>query len=149
MDRLEEYLRRTGSSGFEDFEAHLDGCRDCREAVTAMERQSQLLRNVFQVNEAEPVPGFYSRVLQRIDVQKRPSLWSVLLDPQFGKRLMYSTVALLLLLSTYMVSTEPGEEQVAAAGTQKLVVESDAVDLGINLDKDRDTVLVRLTSFSE
>lgn len=149
-DRLEEYLRRTGSSGFEEIDAHLSACQDCREAVDAMERQSQLLRSAFQVEQADPAPGFYARVLQQIDVQARPSLWSLLLDPHFGRRLVYSTVALLLLLSTYMVTTEPGEdEQVVTTAAEKLVVESDAVALGANPDKDRDVVLVHLSSFSE
>jgi anti-sigma factor RsiW len=150
-DRLEEYLRRTGSSGFEEIEAHLSACQDCRRAVSAMERQSQMLRSAFHVREeVEPGAGFYARVVQQIETQGRPSLWSLLLDPQFGRRLVYSTVALLLLLSTYMVTTEPGEdEQVVTTATEKLVVESDAVALGANRDKDRDTVLVHLSSFSE
>jgi hypothetical protein len=146
-DRLEEYLRRTGTNGFEEVEAHLKACGECRRVVSAMEQQSALLR-ALRAEEQEPAPGFYGRVLRQIETSRKPSFWSVLLDPQFGRRLVYSTLTILLLLSTYIVSTEPGDEPIVATATQTLV-EGDSAELGANPERDRDRVLVHLTSLSE
>lgn len=147
-DRLEEYLRRTGTNGFEEVEAHLTACVECRQAVLGMEQQSVLLRALRTEEQVEPSPGFYGRVLRQIETGKKPSLWSVFLDPRFGRRLVYSTLTILLLLSTYIVSTEPGEDTMVASATETLV-EGDSAALGANPDRDRDMVLVQLTSFSE
>jgi hypothetical protein len=96
----------------------------------------------------EPAPGFYGRVLRQIETSTKPSFWSVLLDPQFGRRLVYSTLTILLLLSTYIVSTEPGDEPIVATATETLV-EGDSDQLGADPERDRDRVLVQLTSFGE
>ena len=149
-DRLEEYLRRSGSGGFEEIEGHLNGCPECRQAVVGMEEQSLLLRGAFRTAEQmDPAPGFYARVLGQIDGQRRPSLWSVFLEPQFGRRLVYSSLTLLLLLSTYMVSTEPGEDQIFASLPERTLAEGRSAELGTDTDRDRDTVLVHLTGFTE
>jgi hypothetical protein len=147
-DRLEEYLRRTGTNGFEEVEAHLKACGECRRIVSAMEQQSVLLRALRAEEHVEPAPGFYGRVLRQIETSTKPSFWSVLLDPQFGRRLVYSTLTILLLLSTYIVSTEPGDEPIVATATETLV-EGDSDQLGADPERDRDRVLVQLTSFGE
>ena len=113
-----------------------------------MEQQSVLLRALRAREQTEPAPGFYGRVLRQIETARKPSLWSVFLDPHFGRRLVYSTLTVLLLLSTYIVSTEPGEETIVASATETLV-EGDSAQLGANQDRDRDRVLVQLTSFNE
>jgi hypothetical protein len=147
-ERLEEYLRRTETHGFEEVEAHLKACGECRRIVSAMERQSVLLRALRVEEQVEPAPGFYGRVLRQIDAGATPSFWSVLLDPQFGRRLVYSALTILLLLSTYIVSTEPGDEPMVASATQTLV-EGDSDQLGADPERDRNRVLVQLTSFGE
>ncbi len=149
-DRLEDYLRRTGSSGFEDIEAHLSGCGECRQALAGMEDQARMLRGAFRTTEQmEPPGGFYARVLRQIESQRRPSLWSAFLEPQFGRRLVYSSLTLLLMMSAYMVSTEPGEELMLSRSPEQSLVEGRSGELGSDPERDRDTVLVHLTSFSE
>jgi predicted anti-sigma-YlaC factor YlaD len=66
-DGLEDYL-----AGREHprFTAHLAACSDCRENVNRIIRQNQLLR-LLRVESADvaPSPGFYARVIDRIDAR--------------------------------------------------------------------------------
>ena len=69
-----------------------------------MQEQSLLLQALRPEADAEPAPGFYARVLDRIESQRIPSVWELLLDPAFGRRLAYASLTVLLLLGTLIVT---------------------------------------------
>ena len=71
IQRLEEYL--DGGGPFPEVEEHLRKCTGCKEELDAMRAQSALFRHAFR-SEVEPDPGFYARVMNRIE--PRPSLRS-------------------------------------------------------------------------
>ena len=88
---LEDFLRENGSP---EFAAHLETCRECRGEVERMREQALALRVLRAEQELDPSPGFYARVTARIEAQSRPSIWGVFLEPAFGRRLMYASLAL-------------------------------------------------------
>ncbi len=142
---LEDFLQ--GSAGPE-FLAHLKACPDCRTQVERMREQAAMVRLLCVDEEMAPAPGFYARVTAQIEAQGSSSIWSVFLQPVFGRRLMYACLTMVVLLGTYLVTVESSEQQVAStAAEQYLADEHPAV--GTNPQHDRDVVLVRLATFDE
>ena len=142
---LERFLRGSGSA---DFLAHLDACHECREEVDLMTEQAAMLRLLRVEEELSPSAGFYGRVMTRIETQSRSSLWSVFLEPVFGRRLMYASLTLVVLLGTYLISTEATEPVVASTAAEQYLAEQHPA-VGANQQQDRDVVLVRLATYGE
>lgn len=95
-----------------EFHSHLEHCEECATELKQLERQSQLLRSLRSPGEIEPRAGFYARVLERIEAQPA-SIWSVFLDRKFGLRLAIASAALVALLGTYLVTSEPSGPEFA------------------------------------
>jgi anti-sigma factor RsiW len=140
---LEDFLRDDGGP---EFAAHLDACPECRDQVERMREQALELR-VLRA-EAAPAPGFYARVMARIETERRPSLWSLLLEPAFGRRLMYASLTLVVLLGTYLIATESVEPVTASTPAERYLAEEHPA-VGANPQQDRDVVLVRLATYDE
>ena len=158
-DNLEGYLN--GSNDGEtpqDFAAHLASCSACAEELHIMQQQTQMLRVLRAGGDLEPRAGFYARVMDRIEKQGSDSFWSIFLEPAFGRRLAIASAALVLLLGTYLVSTEPGDHGLTPSSVAVMqqpdapdVVPSDDVTLPgpDSLQQQRDAVLVNLASYQE
>ena len=146
-DRLEECLE-----GIRDpeVEAHLSSCASCRETVDAMRTQAALFRSLKAPAPIMPPPGFYSRVMARIETQQPSSLWDILLDPIFGRRLVYASLTLVLAMTTYLMVSQPPRE-LAASPEAIIATPSDEnpAAIGANPQRDRDSILVTLTTFEE
>jgi hypothetical protein len=88
-----------------------------KQEVLEMMDMSRQIRTSFRVppeleDELAPAPGFYARVMARIEAEGVPqSIWSFFVDPVFGGRLMLASLSLVLLLFAvnYLNSSE-GEE---------------------------------------
>lgn len=107
-DRLEEHLHgKSSSGGMKEFRSHMDSCPECRGEVTLHEEQRLQLSSLRSPAEMDAAPGFYARVMSRVEAEGRPSLWNMLLDPVFGKRLVYATLAVVMMMSAYLAVTEP------------------------------------------
>ncbi len=90
VDGLEEYLAgNSGGPRLAAIEQHLAGCASCRQAVEAMQKQQQVLRSLRSPREMAPAPGFYARVMDRIEAQRALSIWSIFLQPAFSRRLSF------------------------------------------------------------
>lgn len=161
-DNLEEYLKGSPSNISQDFQAHLEACQDCAGQLREMEAQAELLQALRPGNEIEPSAGFYARVMDRIETQGRASIWSLLLEPAFGRRLAVASAALVVLLGSYFVASELSEPMVAAAPAAVASSARSSPDLSAPpaleqaADRDsaqqqrqRDAVLVNLASFHE
>lgn len=150
-DRLEDYLRGSlDEASVREFEARLAGDPATREAVERMHRQSALLRSLRAPSPVEPSPGFYARLMDRIERQRKPDLWTLLLDPAFGKRLVYATLTLLIMMGTYLVTTEPVSE-VAMSSPERILAEASPApetpfDEAEDYERDREAVLVHFVS---
>jgi len=108
MESLEEYL-----SGLLDpaerrrIEAHLHDCPGCRAGIDGMTELSSLF-GVLQNQECEPAPGFYSRVVERIEAASaEPSFASLFaFDLVFARRLAFSCMLTLAVLGSVLISRE-------------------------------------------
>ena len=143
--RLEQLLSDTAQQA--DTSDHLASCAACAEEFSQMRAQSQLLRGLRAPEEMEPAPGFYARVMQRIEEEGVCSIWSVFLEGPFGKRLVYASLALALILGVWVVSVERADGHL---GSEPVIAEQSHRDLPVTGDPahQRDVVLVNLASYS-
>ncbi|MFN3327039.1 MAG: anti-sigma factor family protein [Bryobacteraceae bacterium] len=147
---FEEYLAGSEEpGGLRDFHAHLAECGECREMVGAMKQQASLLRELRSPAAEEPRPGFYARVMARIESQARPSFWAAFIEPAFARRLVYSSAVLLVLLGTYLFSSDP-QEVVITHGPEFIMAEEDYPAIPVYSQEDsRDVILVNLATYRE
>jgi hypothetical protein len=94
----------------------------------------------------EPPPGFYARVLQRIENTAKASIWAGFLYSPFRKRFAYASLSLALLLGMYVFVEEKADldpHEQAAIVQQSNSAESVFGDQS----QQRDAVLVNLASY--
>ncbi len=154
-NNLENYL--TGSlpaQEHEIFEAMLASNSEEREQLEWMLTQSKLMRETLRTPpevaaELAPAPGFYARVMARVEAEAQPSFWSIFLEP-FGRRVAYASVALLLVMGLLMLSTPTeAEPELAEAPGQVLIDDHPEVHLVGDTADDRDRVFVSLTALDQ
>jgi len=160
---LEDFLKREEGSVPElpaEFQSHLGECEECSQELRSLEGQAQLLRSLRSPRDIEPRAGFYARVMERIEAQPA-SMWSVFLERKFGLRLAVASAALVALLGTYLVSSEPSGPELASSAAVVLtdtprVAEADIQttgapqqDDGLQQKQQRDAVLVDLASYHQ
>lgn len=142
QDHLEQVLAgsRDGRSG--ELDGHLKNCEECSGEVEAMREQARLLRNLRA--EAEPRPGFYARVLERIEAEGPASIWNVFIESAFGRRIAMASMVLALLFGVYVVTAEQKEHS-------GVTISADAPGQIWNQPgtPDRDAVLVNLVTYRE
>jgi len=149
-DRLEEYLRRSpGKQVSFEVEEHLRLCEECREEVSWMQEQSRLLQALTPVRTIDPAPGFYARVMERIEARETPSIWSIFLQPAFGRRIFATSLALACLLGGFLAFTETQLEHSRPAAASIMAVEEHPPGLGQDVQRDRETMLVTLATYHE
>ena len=150
---LEAYLSgERAAPQLAEFHAHLSHCAECRASVEAMTQQSQLLKSIRPEQSLDPTPGFYARVLDRIESQRSDSFWSIFLEPMFGKRFGYAAFAVFLILSG--VALVGGQESVSASSsTPEAVLATHSMAYppapGLDQQHDRDVVFAKLASWSD
>lgn len=150
LDGLEDYLDGKGPTM--EVERHLAECASCREELASMQAHSALLRALRDPAEsAEPTAGFYARVMNRIESEGKPSLWTLFGESLFAKRLGYASMTLLVLLGTVFVSTEESaEEHFTAYAPEAIMAEqAEAPVTATDRDRDRDVVLVNLATYQD
>jgi predicted anti-sigma-YlaC factor YlaD len=148
QDHLEEVLEGKQDGAIQ---AHLAACRECREQVEGMSLNRKLLQVLRDPEESEPAPGFYARVVSRIESMDRASFWDLLLDPVFGRRLVFASLALVVFMGTYLLLYTPARNEVAFS--PEAIMAAPATDpqqaLGADPQRDREVVLVSLAALSE
>lgn len=150
---VEEYLAGSDSLPRE-FTAHIAECEECRRNVAELQEQSQLLRvlRLAEDAEVEPGVGFYARVVERIDSQRQSSIWSIFLEPAFGRRLAVASAVLAVMMGVYLVSSEPSGMAPMASNSQAVMLAGEDEPgpvLGAGQDQDRGSVLVNLVTYQE
>jgi hypothetical protein len=144
--RLEVYLENPEGVGRE-FEEHLAECRECAGELKGLAEVSGLVR-VLRVSNSDPDPGFYGRVMGRIEEQAKPSVWSILHDTAFGWRVAVASAAMALVMAGYLVTTEPSREPGTSVVGSETSLEADSGSPA-QLEQDRDSVLMTLASYRE
>lgn len=146
VEGLEEYLAGTAKGArLAGIRRHLEGCAACRQAVEAMRAQQGLLQELRSGIEMGPAPGFYARVMERIESQRARSIWSIFLDPAFSRRLSYASLALLVALSA-AVWSGTGEPAVDEGNPMVVIATGMPEAPGLDPGHDRAVVLTHLVS---
>jgi hypothetical protein len=150
-ERLEEYLRGAGEQGhLVEFRAHLGSCGSCREEVGAMEAQARLLRVLGKAEKIEPAAGFYARVMEIIETRRVVSLGNAFLEPAFERRLIFASLAAVILLGSYLFYTEQRPSFEASSPVTIMAAEPlDQDRFGADPQSDREAVLLSLASYQE
>lgn len=102
-----------------------------------------LLAELKAPEEISPRPGFYARVIDRIESQRSKSIWSVFTEPLFGRRLVVASGVLMLILGAALfVPGSEFDDEVAAMGQASVVISAAP-------DQDKDAVLMNLVTYQE
>lgn len=143
-DRLEELLTRGASQ--QETNQHVGECPECSSELGVMREQAEWMRLLRPTQEAEPVAGFYARVLQRIEHHARHSIWYGLVYSPVGKRLAYASLSIALALGLYVMASEHFDQtQYAHAAKQQQRVSPEVSGASTPAEQ-RDAVLVNLVS---
>ncbi len=128
-----------------ELDTHLTSCSGCRNELAALQASVQDLRLLRPAENAADgmTPGFFLRVLQRIEEQRQVPLWTMLLDPGFGRRLVFACLMLLALLGGYVAVLDPLEVQ---HFPEAILAERPAYRLGPDLNRNRTAMLVTLAA---
>jgi len=152
-DHIEDIVAGVESASVAE---HLKACEECRSDVTAMRAHSAALRELRAPDDAEPRPGFYARVMERIEAQGPASIWNLFIESAFGRRIAVASLALALLLGMYVISSERAADQPIVAGQQaqpSVVLGEDAPGRVITQmsgnQSSNDDVLVNLVTYQE
>ncbi len=124
---LEDFL--AGVSNREErgrIEAHLNECVACRSEVEAMREMSSLFSTLRSPEPFVPAPGFYARVVSRIEEQQPVSFWAGILQPAFGRRMALASLLALATLGTVLVTRETEEYASGPSPEMIMAVERDA-----------------------
>jgi len=149
-EHLEDYLQHGTARPLPvEFEAHLESCKTCREEVGRMKSQAMLLRGLSVQEEIEPAAGFYARVVRRIEAQRPATIWDAFVEPLFVRRVAYTCVAVILVLFSYMVRTEPVEPMASTSPEFIMAVEPQSQLAGASPEQDRQAVLLTLATYQE
>jgi predicted anti-sigma-YlaC factor YlaD len=141
QDHLEEVLAESNPAAA----AHLAECGECREEISALRSHAAMLRTLRANDDTlAPRPGFYARVMERIEAQRPIDIWQLFFDSVFGRRIAMASMALALLFSLYLVSSERLAQPVSIS-----VEDRSGMALSTAGLPDKDTVLVDLVTYRE
>lgn len=145
-DRLESLLAKDSSvEDCQSVESHLASCRECSTEVEAMKAQLSLLGLLRPSDEAEPTAGFYARVMQRIEESAPVSVWSFFINSAFSTRLAYASLAVALLLGTYLITEESQDGHIGGRFVAHQT--ADVTPVIGDQQEQRDAVLVNFASY--
>src|SRR5258708_10628168 len=149
-DNLEEYLKGSTHRVPQEFHTHLLVCEECASELRLFQGQAEMLRLLQTDRELDPRAGFYARVMDRIEQRGSSSVWAALLQPNFGRRLAMASAVFVMLLGTYLVSTDSVETDVsptgiALTGTPPATAVADQDNL--RQERQRDAGLVNLRAY--
>ena len=162
-DHIEDVLH--GRETLKHAREHLAQCDECRSEVRGMQEQTALLRELRAPEElaGDLRPGFYARVMERIEAEGPISIWNLFIESAFGRRIAVASLALALLIGVYLVTSERSAEDSAIAlesqevgAGQILVAGEDApareitrVDQLQTDESSEDAVLANLVTYRE
>ena len=144
-ESLEEYLSGVLEPAVRRrIETHLNDCASCRADVDSLADVSRLFGALR--NEAyEPAPGFYARVVERIEASGTPSLAGLFgFDLAFARRLAFSCMLTLAVLGSVLVSRQATYR---ATVTPEAVLSQDSAVEAAGSTLAQDNMLLTLTAY--
>jgi predicted anti-sigma-YlaC factor YlaD len=162
-DHIEDVLR--GGDALQPAREHLAQCDECRTEMQGMQEQTELIRELRAPEDfaADLRPGFYARVMERIEAEGPISIWNLFIESAFGRRIALASLALALLIGVYVVTSERSAEDATLAlqapqmsTEQTIVAGEDApareitrVDESQTDESSQDAVLANLVTYRE
>ena len=149
VDSLEKYL--SGDLHGEELrrcEALLEAHPAERDQVLVFREQNELLRELRAPRELDPAPGFYARVMERIETQTASSIWAVFFEPFFARKLMYASLALFVVLTSAAVTSTQHPAMHEAVPVEFVADSLLPPAPGENLEHDRQVVFASLAAFT-
>ena len=146
-DRVEDLLARQGHAIRDrEVNTHLSSCAECSAELSSMQKQAELLRVLRAPEEMEPAPGFYARVLQRIEERARESMWAAFIYSRFAKRLTYASLTVAVMLGSYVVTQEALDGHLL--GSQSVLAQNTHYEAPVTGDEaqQRDAVLANFAA---
>jgi hypothetical protein len=145
-DRLEDLLPAEGFAARDpELIEHLSSCMKCSSDLTTMREQSEALHCLRAPDDIEPAPGFYARVMQRIEERAKESIWAGFIYSPFAKRLTYASLAIALLLGSFVVGQETQDGHLTGERMIAQQFHDDARVMG-SQQQQRDAVLANFVS---
>jgi hypothetical protein len=141
-DRLEDLLAARGKAiRDQGVSAHLSACDECSSEFSSMQVQAELFSSLRTPDEIEPAPGFYARVVQRIEECAKESMWGAFIYSPFAKRLVYGSLTVAVMLGTYVITQEARDGHLL--GGQAVVAQNARYDAPVtgSETEQRDAVL--------
>ncbi len=146
-----------------DTREHLAQCNECRAEVSGMQQQTALIRELRAPEgfATDLRPGFYARVMERIEAEGPISIWNLFIESAFGRRIAVASLALALLIGAYLVTSERSADdslmalESQQATTDMIVAGEDAPAREITrvdqspTDQSEDAVLANLVTYRE
>ncbi|HZS49555.1 MAG TPA: zf-HC2 domain-containing protein [Bryobacterales bacterium] len=151
-DNLEGYLSgNLDSATLGEVESHLAECSGCRQEWIVLRQSAEAIRSLRPplAMDWDLAPGFYARVMERIDEEREIPFWAMLLDPAFGRKLVFACLMLLALLGTYVAAFEKPDyalqhlPEAVLAGQES---SAPAPRIGPSLDRNRGVMLATLVA---
>jgi len=162
-DHIEDVLR--GGDALKPAREHLAQCDECRTEMQGMQEQTELIRELRAPEDfaADLRPGFYARVMERIEAEGPISIWNLFIESAFGRRIAVASLALALLIGVYVVTSERSAEDATLAlqspqmSTEQIIVagedaparEITRVDESQTDESSQDAVLANLVTYRE
>jgi hypothetical protein len=162
-DHIEDVLR--GRGALQPAREHLAQCDECRTEMQGMQEQTELIRELRAPEDfaADLRPGFYARVMERIEAEGPISIWNLFIESAFGRRIAVASLALALLIGVYVVTSERSAEDATLAlqspqmSTEQIIVagedaparEITRVDESQTDESSQDAVLANLVTYRE
>lgn len=110
--------------------------------------ESASLFRVLQVDpeEAGPDPGFYARVMERVEQERRVPFWNVFLQPAFVRQLVFACLMWFAFLGAYVTifGTNDPSPQVAESIVTEQPLPEYNVRMGADLVENRNSMLAVL-----
>jgi hypothetical protein len=144
---------------------HLTQCDECRTELQGMQEQTALIRELRAPADfaTDLRPGFYARVMERIEAEGPISIWNLFIESAFGRRIAVASLALALLIGVYLVTSErsaddslialeaqqANTEQTFVAGEDAPAREITRVDESPTDQSSEDAVLANLVTYRE
>jgi predicted anti-sigma-YlaC factor YlaD len=126
---------------------HLADCDECKGELAAMRSQNKLFRSLKSNEDVEPQPGFYARVMQRIEEKAKDSIWAVFVYSPCGKRLALASLSIALILGSYVIAEERMDGHMMTTSVAAEQTHYDAPMVGSQAQQ-RDAVLENFAAHS-
>jgi hypothetical protein len=145
-DRLEDLLTAKAFAARDpELIEHLSSCMECSSDLAIMKEQSEALHRLRAAEDMEAAPGFYARVMQRIEERAKESIWAGFIYSPFAKRLTYASLAIALLLGSFVVGQETQDGHLTGERMIAQQFHDDARVMG-SQQQQRDAVLANFVS---